>query len=265
MHQWMWRTNGCGEAHTSFTALSAATTLSCASFAYSHALPHFRPACRLPARETTARMPPPSILLPLSAGSAQNIWPRAQKSRECIFPRCEHTCTTFDLSLRHPPLFMRHGTAPPPLHAPSTAPAPRAVPGQYYQVEPRSLRVPTAHSRRPDPDLLPALPDHSYRKPVYSHLTGLTTQVGVADTEPAHCRLSLAQDRDGALREPETGGPRAQHDTRTPALHAPIAPPGRWRPPPPRERFGGCDPVRNCKNRQQWTPTYPPKLKPDCR
>ena len=51
--------------HTSPTDVGTASTLSCASFAYSHALPHFRPACHLPARETTARMPPPSILLPL--------------------------------------------------------------------------------------------------------------------------------------------------------------------------------------------------------
>ena len=101
--------------HTSPTDLGAATTLSCASFAYSHALPHFRPACRLPARETTARMPPPSILLPLSAGSAQNIWPRAQKSCECIFVRCEHTCNTFDETI-YPcatPLYSC-ATAPPP-------------------------------------------------------------------------------------------------------------------------------------------------------
>ena len=108
MHQWWWRTNGWGERHTSPTDLGAATTLSCASFAYSHALPHLRPACRPPARETTARMPPPSILLPLSAGSAQDIWQRARKSCECIFARCAHTCNTFDefhLSLRHPSLF----------------------------------------------------------------------------------------------------------------------------------------------------------------
>ena len=105
--------------HASPTDLGAATTLSCASFAYSHALLRFRPACHLPARETTARMPPPSVLLPLSAGSAQNIWPRAQKSCECIFVCCAHTCNTNATPLMNSiypcaTLLYLCATAPPP-------------------------------------------------------------------------------------------------------------------------------------------------------
>ena len=139
--------------HTSPTDLGAATTLSCASFAYSHALPHFRPACHLPARETTARMPPPSILLPLSAGSAQNIWPRAQKSCECIFPRCEHTCTTFD-EFHAPPSFIsapRH--RPPALACPidRAGPSGRAGPvlPSRAKITPRPDSALTATRPRP--------------------------------------------------------------------------------------------------------------------
>ena len=76
-------------------------------------------ACRLPASSSP------------SAPAAPKTFGHAPKSCECIFARCEHTCNTFDefhLSLRHPSLFLRHGTAPPPLHAPSTVPALRAVP-----------------------------------------------------------------------------------------------------------------------------------------